>query len=170
MIHKTTSLGPHGAANSHNLCAIVERPVGLAAIQRGGSLASLECATAKLLDYVFSLRSNLPRGKAMIPPLFGGVIESKINTPFHHRPNSRNKPVVRLAARPGAGGRRYRASRSRYPNLAKGPRRPGSWPVVPRPGAGRGDNLRGLGTGPARRRRPGYSPHRERRRRSGRSL
>src|SRR6516165_8454250 len=76
MIHKTTSLAPHGAANSHNLYAIVERPVGLAAIQRGGSLASigLAYATAKLLDHVFSLRSNYLRGKAMTPPLFGGVL------------------------------------------------------------------------------------------------
>src|SRR6516164_1962146 len=72
MIHKTTSLGPHGAANSHNLCAIVERPVGLAAIQRGGSLASLECATAKLLDHVFSLRSNLPSGESDDSPFVRG--------------------------------------------------------------------------------------------------
>src|SRR6516162_79096 len=72
MIHKTTSLAPHGAANSHNLYAIVERPVGLAAIQRGGSLASLECATAKLLDHVFSLRSNLPSGESNDSPFVRG--------------------------------------------------------------------------------------------------
>ena len=86
----------------------------------------------------------------------------------NNRPNCRNKPAARPAARPVAGGRRYRASRSRYPNLAKGPRRPCSWPVVRRRDVGRGGNLRGLGTDPARRRRPGYSPRRERRRRSGR--
>ena len=42
ILHKTTSLAPDGAANRHNLYAIVERLVGLAAIQlskRGGSLA-----------------------------------------------------------------------------------------------------------------------------------
>jgi len=44
ILHKTTSLVPDGAANRHNLYAIVERLVGVAAIQpgkRGGSLARI---------------------------------------------------------------------------------------------------------------------------------